>query len=171
MRPASWCSTAAGSWRAAVSTSWWPRAACSPNWPRRSSSCRRRCRVGTLRFAHPTAPLIPATRAWTKLHSSLVQRGRELQTVCDLGARDAAPEENRGTDLRPHLRKSGLAFRGRCNGPPQGLVCPPAWAGKPRSISAGSSYAARGRGGKREEAAGSPLTQGERGYVDGRLRG
>ena len=37
----------------------------------------------------------------------------------------AAPEENRETGLRPHLRKSGLAFRGRCNGPPQGLVCPP----------------------------------------------
>src|SRR6476660_595617 len=51
--------------------------------------------------------------------------------------RDAAPEENCGTGLRPHLRKSGLAFRGRCNGPPQGLVCPPAWVGKPRSISAG----------------------------------
>jgi hypothetical protein len=39
--------------------------------------------------------------------------------------RAAAPEENRGTGVRPHLRKSGLAFRGRCNGPPQGLVCPP----------------------------------------------
>ena len=49
----------------------------------------------------------------------------------------AAPEENRETGLRPHLRKSGLAFRGRCNGPPQGLVCPPARVGKPGSISAG----------------------------------
>jgi hypothetical protein len=39
--------------------------------------------------------------------------------------RVAAPEENRETDVRPHLTKSGLAFRGRCNGPPQGLVCPP----------------------------------------------
>jgi hypothetical protein len=37
----------------------------------------------------------------------------------------AVPEENREADLRPHLRESGLAFRGRCNGPPQGLVCPP----------------------------------------------
>jgi len=36
----------------------------------------------------------------------------------------AAPEENRETGLRPHLRKSGLAFRGRCDGPPQGLVGP-----------------------------------------------
>src|SRR6476646_10238221 len=81
--------------------------------------------VGTLRFAHPTALFIPAPAACIRLVPSLVQRGRELQTVCDPGARDAAPEENRETGLRPHLRKSGLAFRGRCNGPPQGLVCPP----------------------------------------------
>src|SRR6478736_5048568 len=39
--------------------------------------------------------------------------------------RDAAPEENRHADLRPLLRKSGLAFREPWNGPPQGLVCPP----------------------------------------------
>jgi len=49
----------------------------------------------------------------------------------------AAPEENRETGVRPHLRKSGLAFRGRGNEPPQGARLLPAWVGKPRSISAG----------------------------------
>ena len=49
----------------------------------------------------------------------------------------AVPEENRETGVRPHLRKSGLAFRGRCNGPPQGLVCPPSGLESPASISAG----------------------------------
>jgi hypothetical protein len=60
---------------------------------------------------------------------------RDLGRLCHVG-KGAVPEENRETDVRPHLRKSGLAFRGRCNGPPQGLVCPPAWVGKPGSISA-----------------------------------
>jgi len=64
--------------------------------------------------------------------------------------RDAAPEENCGTGLRPHLRKSGLAFRGRCNGPPQGLVCPPpGW--KARVHLCRQLEAARGRNGKRGE--------------------
>ena len=52
----------------------------------------------------------------------------------------------------PHLRKSGSSPSGRCNGPPQGLVCPPPGLESP-GPSCRPSGTARGRGGKRGEGA------------------
>ena len=63
-----------------------------------------------------------------------------------------APRGEPRSELRPHLRKSGLAYRGRCNGPPQGLVCPPPGLESPGPSLRGARRA-RGRGGKREEGA------------------
>ena len=83
-----------------------------PAWP---SPCR-----GRELSHHLSPPLAPALHC---PHPSSM-RTRAADRLL-LGAREAAPEENREAGVRPHLRKSGLAFRGRCNGPPQGLVCPP----------------------------------------------
>jgi hypothetical protein len=48
----------------------------------------------------------------------------------------AAPEENRNGEWAMP-KGSGSSLRGRGNGP-SGARLPPAWVGKPRSISAGS---------------------------------
>src|SRR5262245_25963676 len=100
-------------------------------------SCLRR------RASHTWHPLFRPLQPALDFTPSLVREDASSQTVCDLGATVAAPEDNR--ERWEPLAREGVATspRGRSNGPPLAASSPPALAGMPKVSIAGTSPAER----------------------------
>src|SRR5262245_53188735 len=106
-------------------------------------SCLRR------RASHKRQPLFPPLQPALDFTPSLVRQDASSPTVCDLGARVAAPEDNRER-WEPRPRRGGdKPSRPEQRVPPLAASSPPALAGMPKVSIAGTSPAERAVRGER----------------------